>query len=112
MRKPLFKEFDFLVHQIIYPFEFGFNERCSGFHFCKVPLHTFKITVQLLCEKGHYRKQHRNDYPEYLEFIHTLSHIYNSQAVIIPVLQWILQPIGELEELNLQKIDSDTISCR
>jgi hypothetical protein len=56
MSKPFFKEFDFLIHQIVYPFEFGFNKRSSGFHFCKVFFHTFKITVQLLCEKGHYRK--------------------------------------------------------
>ena len=82
MIKPFFKEFDFLVHQIVYSFEFGFNERGSGFHFSKVFFYTFKIAVQLLAEKCHYRKQHRNDHPEYLELIHGLGYIYNCQTVV------------------------------
>ncbi len=64
MRKPLFKEFNFLVHQIIDSFEFSFNERGGNFHFAQVFFDTLKIPVQLFYKESHHRQKQRDNNPE------------------------------------------------
>jgi hypothetical protein len=54
---PFFQELDFLIHQVVDPFEFSLNERCCSLHLCDILLYPFKVSVQLLKKIGNCTKQ-------------------------------------------------------